>query len=97
MATPLRNRFAYVNLDDMSNRTRTYLLVEERLGRPLARHVMKLRGTELRAATSWDQIAHQLATDTGINVTSETLRLWFFDDEQKRKARAEARIAGAAA
>lgn len=85
----MRNRFAYVNLDAMSNRSRTYLLVEERLGRPLERHVMKLRGNQPRGSTSWEHIARQLHDATGVAVTSETLRIWFYDAEQKRRQRAE--------
>lgn len=57
----------------MANPTRTYLLLEERLGSPLARYV---RGRRLDGR-SWDAIALDLHTDTQIPVTGESLRAWF--------------------
>lgn len=68
----------------MPKKSRTYLLIEERLGRPLHKHVLKARGTQPRASTSWERIAADLSEKTGVHVTSETLRLWFYDAEQQR-------------
>ncbi len=59
----------------MANRTRTYLLVEERLGKSLSRYVSAAR----RNKKSWNAIARDLHEQTQVAVTSETLRLWFFD------------------
>jgi hypothetical protein len=77
----------------MSKPTRAQLLIEERLGRPLDRFVMNARGTELRPKNSWNQIALLLHSETGVHVTAETLRIWFYDAEKKRRQRAEARTA----
>jgi len=71
----------------MSNRSRTYLLIEERLDTPLDRVVMRARGTEPRPKTSWNQIAHALHEKTGVLVTSETLRIWFIDLDARRIAK----------
>lgn len=68
--------------------SRTFLLVEEKLGSSLRQRVMKMRGSDPRPKHSWAQIAHELGTETGVFVTSETLRIWFHDDERKRLARA---------
>lgn len=74
----------------MSNRTRTYLLIEERLGRPLARYVSNARGAEARPKTSWHQIALSIHSATGVAVTSETLRTWFAEAERERISKARA-------
>lgn len=60
----------------MSNRSHTYLLVEARLGKNLARHVAARRA----ANDSWNAIALDLHTRTEIAVTGQTLRNWFPDD-----------------
>lgn len=57
----------------MTNPSRTYLLVEERLGSDLRKHVAKLR----RAGESWNSIAHDLSDRTEVVITDETLRIWF--------------------
>jgi len=62
----------------MSNRSRTYLLIEERLGRPLDKRVIKARGQ----GQSWNQIARELDYDTHVPVTAESVRGWF-DDADK--------------
>jgi hypothetical protein len=67
----------------MSNRSRTYLLLEERLGRQLDKRVMKARA----AGQSWNQIARELDYDTHVPVTAETVRLWFDDADKARIAR----------
>lgn len=72
----LRYWFAYANLLGMSNRTRTYLLIEERLGRSLGRYVAAAR----RNDKSWNAIAREIHEKTQVAVTSETLRTWFYDD-----------------
>jgi hypothetical protein len=71
----------------MTNRSRTYLLIEERLGTPLDRLVMKARGTEPRPKTSWSQIALLLHQKTGVYVSNETLRIWFIELEARRLAK----------
>ena len=68
----------------MTNRSRTYLLIEERLGTPLDRLVMRARGTEPRPKTSWSQIALLLHQKTGVYVSNETLRIWFIELEARR-------------
>lgn len=57
----------------MANRTRTYELLEERLGKNLARYVAAAR----KAGKSWNAIALELHGETKVAVTSETLRIWF--------------------
>ena len=71
----------------MSNKSRTYLLIEERLGTPLERLVMRARGTEPRPKTSWSQIALLLHQKTGVYVSNETLRIWFIELEARRIAK----------
>ena len=51
-----------------------YRLIEAQLRRPLAEVV-----AELRATQSWPEIAHAITVETGIELHSETLRLWFKD------------------
>lgn len=53
--------------------TSTYLLLEERLGRPLDKQVIKARSR----GQSWNQIARELDRATGVAVTAEWLRIWF--------------------
>jgi len=55
--------------------TSTYLLLEERLGRPLDKQVMKARNR----GQSWNQIARELDRATDVAVTAEWLRIWFID------------------
>lgn len=71
----LRKNLAYAKILVMAHRTRTYLLVEERLGKSLARTVSAAR----RNGKSWNAIAREIHEQTQVAVTSETLRLWFFD------------------
>lgn len=71
----LRQLFAYAKLRGMTNPSRTYLLLEERLGEPLAGYVEASRAGGL----SWNAIARDLHERTKVGVTSETLRIWFFD------------------
>lgn len=68
----------------MSNRTPTYLLLEERLGRPLDKRVIKARA----AGQSWNQIAREIDYDTHVPVTAESLRLWFGEADKARIAKA---------
>lgn len=73
----------------MPNRTRTYLLVEERLGKSLARTVSAAR----RNGKSWNAIARDLHEQTQVAVTSETLRLWFYDLPKDAPTDTEAGVA----
>lgn len=59
----------------MHKSSRLYRLVEERLDGTLADLVAARRPT-----TSWRDIASDIATTTGIEVSYETLRLWFVGD-----------------
>lgn len=89
MPNLLRKFLAYAKVLVMSNRTRTYLLVEERLGKSLSRYVSAAR----RNKKSWNAIAREINEQTQVAVTSETLRLWFFD---MKKDATEPTEAGAA-
>ena len=57
-------------------------LAEKVLGRSLAEYVAEKRSQE-RPRWSWQDIADQLTDDTAgeININSETLRLWYINDE----------------
>lgn len=57
----------------MSNPSRTYLLLQDRLGSDLQEHVSGLR----QSGESWHAIANELGNRTDVLVTPETLRLWF--------------------
>lgn len=70
----------------MSNRSRTYQLLEERLNRPLDKLVLKARSRR----QSWDQIARQLDRDTGVPVTAQTVRNWFDAADKARQAKTTA-------
>lgn len=59
----------------MAKRTRTYLLLEERLGEPLDAYVRDKRADGESVAA----IVFDLATRTGERVTDSTLRNWFPD------------------
>lgn len=89
----LRSALAYGNLLDMSKRTRAHQLIEERLGRPLDRYVLTARGRETRAKASWSRISADLLAETGVHVTPETLRMWFYDLERRRLDRARTQTA----
>lgn len=71
----MRKFLGYAKIRGMANRTRTYLLLEERLGKSLSRVVSAGR----RNSKSWNAIARELHEQTQVAVTSETLRLWFHD------------------
>lgn len=77
----------------MSKSTRAQQLIEERLGKPLDRHVLAARGRDVRAKASWARISADLLSETGVHVTAETLRLWFHDLERRRLDRARERSA----
>lgn len=66
-----------IQTDCMTQRTRTFQLVEERLGRDLADHVRTLRDD----GASWVTVCHELADETGVRLTPETIRVWFAADE----------------
>jgi len=51
-----------------------YRLLEEKLGRPLADFI-----AERRARQTWPEIAEALVDETGIAVSSESVRNWFKD------------------
>lgn len=81
----MRLNLTYVILISMSNKTRAYLLIEDRLGSDLAEHVTTGRAN----GKSWGAIALDLYDQTKVHVTSETLRLWFFaSDREARRATA---------
>lgn len=54
-------------------RSRSYQLVEDRLGRDLEDWV----GEQRQRSNSWHAIAVELAAKTAVTVTPETLRQWF--------------------
>jgi hypothetical protein len=60
-----------------------YRLVEMKLGRPLADFV-----AERRATDTWPEIAQALTAETGVEMSSESLRNWF-----KGRIRIEVRVA----
>jgi hypothetical protein len=51
-----------------------YRLIEEKLGRPLTGFI-----AERRATQTWPEIAEALVDETGIAVSSESVRNWFKD------------------
>jgi hypothetical protein len=75
----LRKILAYAKILGMNNRTPTYLLLENKLGRSLSRYV----GAARKSQRSWNAIALELHKETGVAVTSETLRQWFYDQSDK--------------
>lgn len=58
----------------MTQPSRLYRFIEERLGRPLSDLI-----AERRATQSWSEIADAITAETGVEVHSETLRNWFKD------------------
>jgi hypothetical protein len=60
----------------MTQPSPTYLLIEERLGEPLAAFV-----AARRPGTAWRRIAMEILKRTEIDVTYETLRTWFGTEE----------------
>lgn len=56
--------------------TPTTLLLEAKLGEPLADFVLNLRRDE----RSWAYIARKLRERTEVTFSDEVLRLWFSDD-----------------
>lgn len=63
---------AYGNLRDMSNPSRTFQLIEAKLGRSLEDHAREMR----QGGASWHAITLDVATRTEVAVTPETLRIW---------------------
>jgi hypothetical protein len=59
----------------MTQPSATYLLIEERLGEPLAQYV-----AARRPGTAWRRIAMEIYKRTDVDVTYETLRTWFADE-----------------
>lgn len=69
------------------HRTPSYLLVEQSLGKSLARYVAARRKRDISGKRkSWNAIARDLRDDSGVAVTSETLRLWFGQQEKEAEA-----------
>lgn len=66
----------------MAKPTRTYLLLEARLERPLADYVTERR----EAGDSWNVIAYELAKATDVMVTAQTLTNWFPELQRERAA-----------
>ncbi len=62
----------------MTQPSPTYLLIEQRLGEPLAEFV-----AQRRPGTAWRRIATELLVRTGVDVTYETVRTWFAADEAR--------------
>lgn len=58
----------------MTQPSRLYRFIEERLGRPLPDFI-----AERRATQSWAEITEAITAETGIELHSETLRNWFKD------------------
>lgn len=67
----------------MPKPSRTYLLIEERLGTDLAQYAADRR----RDGATWAEISFDLGTRTKVIVTSETLRIWFAETEAARKGK----------
>jgi len=65
----------------MTQPSPTYLLIEERLGEPLAEFV-----NARRPHTSWRRLALEIFQRTHTDVSNESLRLWFGHDEPERGA-----------
>lgn len=70
-------RLGSAKLLSMAQKTRSYLLVEERLGRPLDEYVAEKRAEK----ASWVTICHDIAQTTDVRLTPETLRVWFSGHE----------------
>lgn len=68
----------------MQKPSRAYQLVEERLGCDLAPWVADLRD----GGASWNTIAVEILTMTGVSLTAETLRNWFGAAHPGRAGRA---------
>ncbi|HET8640564.1 MAG TPA: hypothetical protein VFM37_01435 [Pseudonocardiaceae bacterium] len=58
----------------MAEPTPRQVLIEERLGYPLKKFV-----AERYPAKSWRAMAAELTQTTGVQITGESLRLWFAD------------------
>jgi hypothetical protein len=58
-------------------RTAKYLLLQLRLGRDLSAYVAEAR----KAERDWRSIAADLRALTGLDISHETLRVWFADSE----------------
>ena len=56
----------------MSNRSAKFLLVEERLGKDLASLLVDRRDAEV----TYERIARELWSSTGVDVTSQTVANW---------------------
>lgn len=80
----LRYWFAYVNLLHMSHPSRTFQLVEAKLGRSLTEHARDMR----QSGASWHAISLDLATRTGIPVTPETVRIWLYREPGMERIKA---------
>lgn len=61
---------------DRGMATPKYLLVEARLGRPLADYLQEHR----QAGDSLERIAKQIWADTGVDVTAMTISNWLEQD-----------------
>lgn len=70
----------------MSNQSRTYQLIEERLDEPLDTRVLDARAR----GESWGQIARELDYDTHVPVTDATVRNWFNDADKARLTKTSA-------
>jgi hypothetical protein len=58
----------------MEEPSRLYRLLEERLDGTLVEYV-----ASRRPATSWRDLAEEISSTTGIEVSHEALRVWFAD------------------
>lgn len=56
----------------LTERSSLYRLIEKQLGEPLADYV-----AARRASMSWRDLATELSKQVGVEVSYETLRLWF--------------------
>jgi hypothetical protein len=70
----------------MNNQSRTFQLIEMKLGRPLVDHAREMR----QRGASWHSITLDLANRTDVAVTPETLRLWLVNEPGMARGRATA-------
>lgn len=61
----------------MPEMTATQRLADHLLDRKLAQYVLGRRAK----GVSWRKISNELRDDTGVDITHETLRAWYFNDD----------------
>jgi hypothetical protein len=78
----LTNSLSSDKVADVSTPSRTYQLIEERLDGTLAEFVRNRR----QPSTSWRNLAAEIHTLTGVDVSYETLRSWFAESDSEPAA-----------